>query len=200
MKIAVLGWGSLIGDPRTLRTDGTWRPDGPWLPIEFSRVSSADHLTAVIDETHGARLRTYWTVSQLESLEEAIENLRAREGRRVGTEQIGFFLSGKGQQEWPLATRRVNHRYRLQSVLPELRSWADQSDCDAVIWTDLEPNFEQKTGRPFTVENALSYLKGLDGKALEKAEEYMRKAPVQTETPVRQRARTELGWTNLSER
>ncbi len=39
MKIAILGWGSLIREPRGLPIDGEWQKDGPVLWIEFSRIS-----------------------------------------------------------------------------------------------------------------------------------------------------------------
>ena len=29
MKIAILGWGSLIKEPRGLPIEGEWQPDGP---------------------------------------------------------------------------------------------------------------------------------------------------------------------------
>jgi len=47
MKIAILGWGSLIWDARLLSINTTlfdngWSSDGPDLPIEFSRVSTVE--------------------------------------------------------------------------------------------------------------------------------------------------------------
>lgn len=51
--IAVIGWGSLPWDPRELRVEGQpdhkFSPDGPTLPLAFSRVSQDDRLTLVID-------------------------------------------------------------------------------------------------------------------------------------------------------
>ena len=38
MKIAILAWGSLVWDLRTLAVDGDFQPTGPRLPIEFSRI------------------------------------------------------------------------------------------------------------------------------------------------------------------
>ena len=39
MKIAILGWGSLIKEPCELPIAGEWQKDGPLLWIEFSRIS-----------------------------------------------------------------------------------------------------------------------------------------------------------------
>jgi hypothetical protein len=48
MKIAVLGWGSLLWEQGVLRLASRWRTDGPWLPIEFARLSDRGRLTLVI--------------------------------------------------------------------------------------------------------------------------------------------------------
>ena len=39
MRIAILGWGSLIWDPRDPCVQGDWQPDGPRLPIKVARTS-----------------------------------------------------------------------------------------------------------------------------------------------------------------
>jgi len=45
-KIIVLGWGSLIWDPRELKIKNSeWQKDGPNLPIEFARISQDGRLT-----------------------------------------------------------------------------------------------------------------------------------------------------------
>jgi hypothetical protein len=50
MRIAILGWGSLIWDPRDLPISGPWQCGGSVIPIEFSRISenglSAPHTPA----------------------------------------------------------------------------------------------------------------------------------------------------------
>ena len=48
MKIAILGWGSLIWSRRELKIDlkkgkRGWYKRGPFLPIEFARISEAKH-------------------------------------------------------------------------------------------------------------------------------------------------------------
>jgi hypothetical protein len=57
MKIAILAWGYLIWNQGDLAAANAFTPDGPQLPIEFSRVSNKDaaprRLTPVIDETIG---------------------------------------------------------------------------------------------------------------------------------------------------
>lgn len=48
-KIAILAWGSLYWDKRTLAIQSEWNEDGPTLPIAFSRISKDGRLTLVID-------------------------------------------------------------------------------------------------------------------------------------------------------
>lgn len=73
MKIAILGWGSLIWDKRTLRLAGDWQTGGPVLPIEFSRVSGDGRLTLVIDPLHGVPVTTRFAPSAFTNLNDAIK-------------------------------------------------------------------------------------------------------------------------------
>ena len=77
MKIACLGWGSLIWDPRDLPAQ-EWQNDGPRLPIEFSRVSKDGRVTLVVDVA-GRSVPTLWTLLATENLESGIAQLAARE-------------------------------------------------------------------------------------------------------------------------
>lgn len=53
MKIAILGWGSLIWNPENLNyyTEFGWSKNEPKLPIEFLRISNNGRLTLVITES-----------------------------------------------------------------------------------------------------------------------------------------------------
>jgi len=58
MKIAILGWGSLLWEPSAefeKWIELPWKNDGPKLKIEFSRISGSRKgaLTLVIDEVNG---------------------------------------------------------------------------------------------------------------------------------------------------
>ncbi len=87
MKIAVLGWGSLIWNPRELRISGEWHSDGPLLPVEFARVSQDERLTLVL-YPEAEPIQVLWALSACPSLEEAEENLADREG--TSRHRIGY--------------------------------------------------------------------------------------------------------------
>ena len=92
MKIAILGWGSLIKEPRDLPIVGDWQPDGPKLWIEFSRISQrgarAGCLTLVIDERCQSEVTTLHVLSKRGDLPQAIADLQEREG--TSQDGIGF--------------------------------------------------------------------------------------------------------------
>jgi hypothetical protein len=175
MRIAILGWGSLIWDPGALALASEWTPGGPTLPIEFSRVSRNGRLTLVIDPVNGDPVTTRFAISRRETLQQAIRDLQTRE--ITGEKFVGF-----------VDLRSTNHRCRHDSACIVIRAWAVRSAVDAAIWTDLPSNFLEATGCQFSVDNALSYLAGLSGSTAELARSYIERAPVEVDTEVRRRA------------
>jgi hypothetical protein len=180
LKIAVLAWGSLIWDPRDLKTAAEFKADGPLLPIEFCRVSADGRLTLAIDENFGDVCTTYSAPSALGSLDAAIENLRLRE-RMPNARDVGFVEPASERQSDVAMERHPQ-------VVASIGAWAAANGDDAAIWTALANNFEDKGGEPFSVTAAIRYLEGLkekDAAAFDRALEYIRKAPREVETPVR---------------
>lgn len=189
MKVAILGWGSLLWDPKDLATEGEWQPDGPRLPIEFARISgkNKNRLTLVCLEG-GPRIRTYWINSNKTRLSEAREDLRSREGKRVDIGQIGYVA--RGGCSWVVP---------FHQITKTLREWlAIKRDLDAVIWTGLDSNFLREPRRDFSVERGVEWLSELvKQRKHAKAEEYIRKAPPQTDTRLREQCRMLFGWKDL---
>jgi hypothetical protein len=188
MAIAIVGWGSLVWNRGELMAAGAWDPSGPILPVEFSRISRGDCLTLAL--LPGAEpIPTYWIVSGAGDLEAARENLRARQNCTT-TDDIGF-----------VARDGRSHFRRMPGLAESVRPWLEaHPNLDAAIWTDLRSNFEARTGgTSFTVENALAWLEELvRANRHQRAEEYLRKAPPQTETRLRHLARERFGWTNVA--
>ncbi len=175
LRIAILGWGSLLWDKNAefdAWIESGWEADGPVLPIEFSRISGTrgGALTLVTDRLNGCNATTAWCLSKRGRPEDAVADLRRREGTTV--ENIGL-LSVASPPGKPDAIGRA------------ILGWAARKEIDAVVWTALKSNFEEKTGQPFSVPLATAYIRGLpaDGKA--KAAEYIRKAPGFVRTALR---------------
>jgi hypothetical protein len=184
-RIAVVGWGSLIWDPRQLPLGSSWHPDGPWLPVEFARVSRDGRLTLSL--RHGAAdVQALWAVMSCGTLDEARRDLARRE--RTDPDQIGS-LDCSGDA-------RVDSLNPIHGAsLPLLASWLSERDLDAVVWTGLPPNFEERTGEPLGVDAAIRYLDRLSGDTRLAAEQYVRRAPAQVRTAIRRGLERRLGWT-----
>jgi len=182
MKIAFLGWGSLIWDPGNLVKSGQWKTDGPCLPIEFARVSKDCRLTLVI-HPGAINIQVLWVnVADGVSLQQAIESLRDRECTSI--KRIGFVSLQDGCYRCDV----------LPDILPSIKSWGKEKGFDAVVWTDLCSNFGKKTGVEFNEQNVIRYLKGLKDDTLYKAREYVEKTPEQIRTRIRGIIEKELGW------
>lgn len=178
MNIAVLAWGSLVWDKRTLRIVGNWQSGGPILPIEFSRISGDGRLTLVIDPQNGVPVTTLFARSEFENLNDAIANLREREGNPP-KERIGFVNLVSN-------TERDYSRQQHPAACDDIKTWAQANDWQAVIWTALVSNFAEKQNQPFSVTAAVAYVGNLLGEQKTKALEYIQRAPTEVDTPFRQ--------------
>jgi hypothetical protein len=199
MRIAFLGWGSLIWNPRGLRIRAGWQDDGPDLPIEFARISSDGRLTLVICQEsewrHVAHVQTLWAYACHTSVGAARCNLRQRE-RTPRMHSIGFLLTSSPDDK--------GSRILTDEQLGHMREWAAGKGLDAVVWTDLPSNWDgppkqyrDKVQQPFNRENVIAYLRSLRGETQRKAERYIRFAPKQVDTPIRREIGNTLGWTCL---
>lgn len=174
MKIAIIGWGSLIWSSELNNQefkDKKWNPDGPQLPIEFTRKSNDGRLTLVV--TPGAALvQTLWAEFK-GTLDEIIGKLQTRE--KTTHQSIGCI------------DRRCPRRDAIRKTLA---TWLEaHKTLDAVVWTDLPPkHFEKKKRGVITEDEAVEYLKALkerDSEAFRRAKEYICNSPVNT--PFRKR-------------
>ena len=176
MRIAILGWGSLLweGGLEFDRWHCPWEFDGPTLKLEFSRISEKRlmALTLVIDTDHGVETAVAWCLSKRATLAEAICDLRAREGTT---------LDNIGRATLPSEAGPLNCGVPEGAIV----AWARAKNLDAVIWTALESNFQEKTRHPFSVDAVLLHLKTLTPEGKVKAAEYIWRAPEFVKTPVR---------------
>ena len=189
MKIAIIGYGSLIWDLDDLepKVDGHWRRGtGPEMPIEFARVSPKRKLglVLVIHEDVPQASKTSYLMSQRDSLEQAVIDLAARE--RTDAKHIGY------------ATRSGQQFSRTKTIPPNVTEWLDEAGLDAAVWTDLDGNFDDHTGETFSHQAGLSYLRSLSGESLYEAWRYITYAPHETDTPFRRFLKSDDWWSALS--
>lgn len=175
-QLAILGWGSLLWDdhPEFNRHHGDWKCDGPEIELEFSRVSQRRRgaLTLVIDEKNGCRCRVAYTLSNQRDPEDAICDLRSREGTTRAN--IGYFVAdGSG------------HQASNSRSLEAISAWTKAKRLDVVVWTDLKSNFERVCGTPFSVNAAVAHIQALDTHAKSQAAEYVWRAPKFVDTKLR---------------
>jgi hypothetical protein len=178
MRIAVIGWGSLIWDSADLAMEGRWHRDGPRIPIEFARRSRDGRLT-LVTLSDAEPQQTYWVLSACETLETARESLRCREG----TPNLAAI-------HW--ATRSSAHAHAgSDSVASLVTSWlATRAHLDAAIWTGLPATMSGDV-----VREAVAYLKGVNAstETYRRARQYVVRAPSQIQTAVRAAMR-DHGW------
>lgn len=186
MVTVILGWGSLIWDecPTFDRYIGEWYDDGPTLKLEFSRISRGKRrgaLTLVIDKENGTDCTVLYARSTRKNPRDAICDLRGREGTIL--KRVGYYVVDSGESGEP-------------EVPANIRKWAREMGIDMVVWTGLESNFSDanQEGRPFSVPDAISYLRVLPPAGRKAAIEYVSKAPKTVDTPLRRTLQSEPGF------
>lgn len=179
--IACLGWGSLVWDARKLPIQKGWFNDGPSVPVEFLRQSKDGRITLVIDED-GPPVRVLWALMEATNIEDARRALGLREGIR--------------EKNWPKYVGAWQHHDRAPpATMPKLDEWAQSCGVDGVVWTALPPKLDGRPNgyRP-SADEVTAYLSALVGRARELAEQYVRNAPLQIDTPYRRHIEAALHW------
>lgn len=177
-RIACLGWGSLVWDPRQLPIHREWFKDGPFVPVEFARQSDDGRITLVI-ESHAGPVRVLWAHMLPKTLEDARKALRDREG-----------ISGTN---WASRIGSWRAGGPAPNSMSELARWAEARSLEAVVWTALPAKFGGDERMP-SAEEVIDYLRGLQGTIRDYARQYVERAPRQIDTDYRRRIEAALGW------
>jgi hypothetical protein len=151
------------------------------VPVEFLRKSKDGRITLVINEG-GPPVRVLWALMEATNMEDARCALGAREGipEKNWPKHVGVWLR---QDEAPPA------------AMPTLDQWAQSCGIDGVVWTALPPKLDARPdGYRATADEVTAYLACLEGRTREVAEQYVRKAPRQIDTPFRRRIEAVLHW------
>lgn len=179
-RIAILGWGSLIWDerPEFDNHHERWLPGGPILKLEFSRISSSRRaaLTLVIDDEHGTMCETSYSISKRKDPDDAISDLRCREGTIM--RHIGYYFADGS---------RVCRPQVPESIAP----WAAENEIDVVVWTGLTSNFKDIKSTDFSIENAIAHLQSLTPEGKTMAAMYIWRAPAFVKTSLRMAVQVE---------
>jgi hypothetical protein len=175
VKIACLGWGSLIWKPEALPLASEWHKDGPAFPIELSRVGDGGELATAVC-VNAPLTRAFWALLNADTLHHAVAALREREQIPVSRSDGVGVMVFNSTPAGPLA------------------DWAAEKKLDAVIWTALPPRIHGLEGRIPCVKDVLDYLRTLEGEKRQHAQDYLSRVPAEFETPYRQAIRTHLGW------
>lgn len=189
----MVGWGSLIWDPRELPLRSSWQPDGPALPVEFTRIADDGRLTLGLREGV-ADVQTLWAVMSDGELEVTRAQLARRE--RTVPDQIGCLDRNGGGSPGSLASMGAGGpNVGRADLVGRLSRWMADRQLDGIIWTALPANFEQRAGQALSVDATVGYLEQLSGEQRQRAEQYVRRAPPQVRTDIRRGLELALGWT-----
>ena len=86
--------------------------------------------------------------------------------------RIGFYFADGSRKGAP-------------NVPPTIPVWAKEKKLDVVVWTGLPSNFLEIAKEPFSVEAAIRHLQNLPPDAKAMAAEYVWRAPVLVQSPLR---------------
>ena len=170
-KVAILAYGSLIKHPEPLEIESPFTKGGPPLPIDYSRISGLvnpdnDKDCPLIDGINNPdkyknirlslivlpgskinedtkRSMTHYTESGKNNLEEAREDLKAREKTR-NIEAIPYIKReyDKEGKEIFIMSERAKKLSDIDKT--SIITWLCDFGFDAVIWTNLLNNFDNE--------------------------------------------------------
>jgi hypothetical protein len=179
LKIALIGWGYLIWDRRSLDIAPEWRVDGPLLPVEFARFATPPRLLPVL--VAGAPLQpTFWTLSQKQSVLAAAADLAVREG--VGTHDIGSWSRAESMRP-PIGFEAM------------IAQWVESKGLDGAVWRAVESNLPDGSQGFPSEQLRLEFLRELVATGQQQdAQDYFERMPAQIRTPFQVVVERELGW------
>lgn len=142
-------------------------------------------MTLVLHESAVA-VRSLWAIIDATDLTTAREALRIREG-------VGKKNADQNIRYWS----GLEENSSAPPLILDLPQWARARSVDAVIWTALEPKFDDNTQVP-SVDHVIAYLQSLTGRPRAEAQRYIRFAPPQIDTTYRRAIEAALQWTPLT--
>jgi hypothetical protein len=180
MTIAVVAWCSMIAAPGMLNLapPKRWHRDGPWLAVEYARLSRGGllELALVDDDTAWEAARhphpTCWAPHAADDLTTARDNLRVR--TRVQPAQIGA---------WQVGERPTTDAGQI------IAAWCEEKRLHGAVWCAAPAKVP-----PLTADAAVAYVQEMHPTDLALARAYVQRTPAQIQTPFRARFREAFGW------
>ena len=192
-KIAILSYGSLVKQPQNLQTNARLQasafvPTDIKLPVSLMRQSQGPRITAVVDRD-GDLKRVWVATSNFQFLPNARNNVAAREGSRLQSQDAGYDLVNifymkklapgrmrdnneeivPGVDGWVIRTAANNRQQLPVEVQQNVARWADANGYSAVIWASFPPNISNR-------EEVIRRL-AEDDTLLRNTQEYVRNLP-----------------------
>lgn len=124
----------------------------------------------MIDNDHGTECETNYAVSTRKNPDDAIADLRCREGTIM--RYMGYHFADGSQTCDPQVPETIG-------------PWAAKNGFDVVVWTGLPSNFKVKTDKDFSVPNAIAHLRSLSPEGKSMAATYVWRAPDFVKTNLR---------------
>jgi hypothetical protein len=146
-KIVYLGWGSLLWDDIDLPITGKWKKTNFKLPVEYSRISDngKGRLTLVLDENNGTE-NMIWYIESRANLNLTINKLKNRE--KTLKKNIAYINLKQG---------KIRSTHLSNENINKIKKWAIKLKIDAIVWTDLQSNWDTIKNIPYSKENAFEY-------------------------------------------
>ena len=160
-NIHLLGWGSLIWDQGSLKTLNKWKTTDFTLPLEFSRISSDNRLTLVIDN-NGKNNNVFHKQLDYTDINSAINNIAIRE--KTNPKNIAYINLVHNK----MRLCGLSYKYVITII-----NWMKKNKINAIIWTGLRENWNTKTKIKFSNKNAYIYYKNLNKKERKNAFNYI---------------------------
>ena len=179
MKIACIGWGSLVWCPQPLhvvqggfRTARCSQSSSPESPRTSESLSSSLPISSD---------SVLWALMSLTDLDAAKKDLAAREG--IEENNIARSIGAVTGQSNP-----------TNGAESELKRWLSIVGFEAAIWTNLKPKIGTDYRKP-TIEEVIKHLREkVSHEQRANAEQYIRKTPRQIDTDYRRCIELEFGW------
>ena len=148
MKIAFLFWGSLTWDNDILKLKNKISKLPIKIPLNFSRISNDGRLTLVINQDKGNKGFIYYSETEIDNLNYAINILKKRE--KTNKNNIGYInITNKTYRNKNFSNDQLDYLYKYFKF----------KKINGVVWTDLSTNWLEKRNEKFTINNAINYIK-----------------------------------------